>query len=148
MDFIIEQRPSQPVLYMRRTGPYGSESYGLMTALKDWADRKGLLTDSVIYGIARDNENTPAEECRYDVCLVAASDVRADGQVQRGEIPGGKYAVFTVEHTAEAIQAFWTSVIERLQKEGLQFDMTRSILERYEYRLVEEGQCEFCVPVI
>lgn len=77
-----------------------------MEALKEWASRKGLFQDSVIYGIAQDNENTPPEQCRYDACLVAAYDCTEDELVHRGEIPGEKYAVFTIPHTAEAVQEF------------------------------------------
>lgn len=148
MDFIIEQLPVQPMVYMRRTGAYGSENYKLMSSLKEWADRKGLFNNSVIYGIAQDNENTPPEKCRYDVCLVAAVDCPVDEFVQRGEIPSGKYAVFTIPHTAEAVQEFWGSVVQMLQEEGLRFDATKPILERYKYRLVEDGKCEFCVPIV
>ena len=147
MDFIIEQLPVQSTIYMRRTGAYGSENYKLMAALKEWANRKGLFEDSIIYGIAHDNENTLPEKCRYDVCLVAAADCPVDDSVQRGEIPSGKYAVFTILHTAEAVQEFWASIIQVLQNEGLQFDTTRPILERYKHGLVEDGKCEFCIPL-
>jgi len=148
MDFIIEQLPIQPTVYMRRTGVYGSENYKLMAAMKEWANRNGLLEDSIIYGIAHDDENTPPEQCRYDVCLLAEADCPVDESVQRGEIPGGKYAVFTIPHTAEAIQEFWSSVIQVLQEKGLQFDAAKPILERYKYRIVEDGKCEFCIPLI
>lgn len=148
MHFMIEQLPIQSIVYMRRTGPYGSENYKLMTALKEWADQKGLLKDSIIYGIAQDNENTPPEKCRYDVCLAASADCPADESVLRGEIPSGQYAVFTVSHTAEAIQAFWVSVIQVIQEECLPFDRAKPILERYKYGLVEDGKCEFCVPLL
>lgn len=145
MGYIIEQLPIQPIVYMRRVGAYGNENYKLMEKTKEWANRKGLLKDSIIYGIAHDNENTPQEKCRYDVCLV--SDCPVDGAVQRGEIPCGKYAVFTIPHTVEAIQAFWISIIQALQDEGLQYDTAKPILERYKYRKIENGKCEFCVPL-
>lgn len=147
MVFIIEQLPVQHIAYMRRTGAYGSENYKLMASLKEWAGRKGLLEDGIIYGIAQDNDNTPPEKRRYDVCLVIAPDYPADNEVQRGEIPGGKYAVFTISHTAEAVREFWSSVIRVLEEEGLQFDMAKPILERYTYKMVEDGKCEFCVPL-
>ena len=94
MNFIIEQLPEQPVLYMRRIGAYGVENYELMAEMKKWVDMRGLFKDSIIYGIAWDNPaDTPPEQCRYDVCLVSSVDFPADESVQRGEIPGGKYAV-------------------------------------------------------
>jgi len=110
MDFNIEQLPIQSTVYMRRTGAYGSENYKLMTAMKEWANRNGLLEDSVIYGIAYDNENTPPEQCRYDVCLLTEADCPVDESVQRGEIPGGKFSGFTIPHSAEAVTGFWFSV--------------------------------------
>lgn len=148
MDFVMEQLPVLPILYMRRTGAYGGENYQLMEALKKWADGQGLLRGSVIYAVAHDAPDTPPEQCRYDVCLVAAPDAPAEGPVQKGELPGGKYAVFTVPHTAEAVQGFWNSVIQVLQANGLAHRASSPILERYQYALVEDGKCEFCVPVL
>lgn len=148
MDFDIEQLPNQPMVYMRRVGEYGSENYKLMSALKEWANRNGLFEDCVIYGISHDNENTPPDKCRYDVCLVAAANCPVDESVQRGELVGGKYAVFTISHTTEAVQQFWASIRLVLQKENLQYDMTKPILERYKYKLIENEKCEFCIPLI
>lgn len=148
MNFIIEQLPTQPTVYMRRIGAYGIENYRLMATMKEWTERKGLSKGGVIYGIAHDNKNTPPEKCRYDVCLVVSADYPTDNSVQRGEILGGKYAVFTIPHTAEAVQEFWTSIIQVLREENLQYDTTKPILERYIYELVQDGQCEFCVPIM
>ncbi len=147
MAFMIEQIPVQPIVYMRRIGTYGMENFHLMASLKEWANQKGLLKDSVIFGIAHDNENTPPEKCRYDVCLVAAADCPVDEAVQRGQIDGGKYAVFTIPHTSEAVQKFWASITQILQKKELLPDLTKPILERYKFELVEEGKCEFCIPL-
>ena len=150
MDFFMEQLPAQPMLFMRRTGAYGIENNKLMETLKEWAKRKGLFKDSIIYGIAHDNPAyTPQEQCRYDVCLVAETEFGAEDEaVQKGEILGGKYAVFTVPHTEEAVREFWTSVFQNLQGQELQIDIEKPILERYRYQLVEDGKCEFCVPIV
>ena len=148
MDYTIEKLPSQPILYMRRTGAYGAENFKLMTALKEWASSKGLFVDSIIYGIAHDDKHTPPEKCRYDVCLVTNSNDLVDTNVKQGEIPAGKYAVFMIDHTVEAMQNFWISIITTLQTEKLQWDSTKPILERYKYRLVEDSLCEFCVPIL
>ena len=145
--FRIEQLPCQPILFLRRTGPYGSENGKLMEALKKWAAPKGLLTNSVIYGIAQDGPDTPPEACRYDVCLAVSAHTPADETVQRGEIPGGKYAVFRIPHTPEAVQEFWGSVFAVLQEHNLRFHGEQPILERYQEGLVAEGFCEFCVPI-
>jgi len=148
MDYTIENLPFQPVFYMRRTGAYGVENFELMAVLKEWASSKGLFVDSIIYGIAYDDEHTSPEKCRYDVCLVTSSNNLADTKVKQGEIPAGKYAVFMIAHTSEAIQDFWASIMSTLHEEKLQWDNTKPILERYKYRLVEDGMCEFCVPIL
>jgi len=146
MDFIIEELPVQNIVYMRRIGAYGTENYILMAKLKEWADKNGLLKDSIIYGIAQDNPaNTPENQCCYDVCLIVKDDYPLDESIQRGEIPSGKYAIFTIPHTAEAVKKFWGTI---MQEEKLQFDKTKPILERYKYKLVENGECEFCVPIL
>jgi DNA gyrase inhibitor GyrI len=148
MDFIIEKLPSQPIVFIRRTGAYGVENNTLMATLKEWADKRGLFVDSTIYGIAQDNpKTTPPEQCRYDVCLVAGTDRPTDETVQLGELPSGRYAVFTIPHTIEAVQEFWSAVFQVLYDSNLQYDETKPILARYKYRLIEDGKCEFCVPI-
>ena len=149
MNYVIEYLTAQPIVFMRRTGEYGAENNTLMTALKEWANQKSLFIDSIIYGIAHDNPaDTPPEKCRYDVCLVTESDCPIDEAVQRGKIPDGKYTVFTIQHTAEAVQEFWNLVFQVLEENNIQTDFTKPILERYRYRLVQEHKCEFCVPII
>ena len=149
MDYIIEQISAQPILYMRRTGAYGNENYKLMTALKEWANQRRLLKDSVIYGIAQDNpKDTPPEQCRYDVCLIVAAACPSDESVQRGKSPSGKYAVFAIPHTTKAVQEFWSSIMNFLKKQNLHYDTSKPILERYKYNFVINDKCEFCIPII
>lgn len=147
MEFVVQQLPAQPVVYKSRTGPFGSENYKLMEEMKEWAEQRGLLQNGTLYGIAHGNERTPPQECRYDVCLVV-ENCPTDSSVQQGVIPGGQYAVFTVAHTAQAIQAFWASVLQMLQQKGLHLNSAKPILERYQYALIQEGKCEFCVPLL
>ena len=145
MDLFIERMPAQPIVYMRRTGAYGEENARLMAAMKSWAAARGLLEGATLYGVAHDAPDTPPERCRYDVCL--AGERPADGAVLRGTLPGGRYAVFALPHTAEAVGAFWGSVFAALREAGLGLDATRPILERYRPEMLKAGLCEFCVPV-
>lgn len=149
MKYIIEHQAPQKCLYKRITGAYGIENINLMESMKKWALEKGLLESGTIYGIALDGLDTPAEKCRYDVCLVAENqNLEAEEGFLQGEIPGGCYAVFTVEHTQEAVHQFWASVMQIIPECGRDFDSSRPILERYKYSIVQQGKCEFCVPVI
>lgn len=75
MEFFIsitqERMPSSRVLYMRRTGEYGSENYRLMDTFKKWVKEHNLYDeDSVIYAAAMDNPAiTEPCQCRYDICI-------------------------------------------------------------------------------
>lgn len=115
--------------------------------MKDWASRKAQLNNGTIYGIAHDGPGTSPELCRYEVCLTVPTGCPADEAVQPGELPGGRYAVFPVPHTAEAVRAFWSSLFSTLEETGLTPTPAKPVLERYRACLVEKGLCEFCVPI-
>lgn len=81
-----------------------------MEQLKTWAHLKGLFDEnSIILGIAHDNpEIVDIQKCRYDTCFVISNDYCInEGYIMEGSISGGKYAVFLVSHTAEAVQKAW-----------------------------------------
>lgn len=146
-----EHIPPCRLACIRRTGAYGRANRETMERLKLWAESEGLLNgDSVILGIARDNpEQTKPEDCRYDACLVVSEEYAPDAEaVQPGEIPGGLYAVFLVEHTAKALERVWKEIFPELSKRGLEPDGSRPVLERYRQKLVDRHLCEICVPLL
>lgn len=149
MNSFIEIIPAHPVATMRRVGAYGEGNFLLMQQMKEWISEQALWTqDGVIYGIAQDNmAQTPPEKCRYDVCFVTQA-VTKHPAITYGTLPAGKYLVFEVEHTTQAVKAFWNSVMTVLSQEKKALDASRPILERYPRALVEKGRCEFCVPVL
>ncbi|OPX42901.1 DNA gyrase inhibitor [Ruminiclostridium hungatei] len=153
MDITIERLPSYGIAYMRKTGPYGAGNVQVMEELKAFARDNRLLDDkSVILGIPQDNpETTRPENCRYDACLVLPEDCEnrriSGGGVSRGNIHGGKYAVFRIPHTAQAVQEAWSSIFPELLAKGYGFDASRPVMERYAARLVNKHFCELCVPI-
>ncbi|CAI8783085.1 hypothetical protein EMIT0133MI5_20111 [Bacillus velezensis] len=79
----------------------------------------GLLCHSVILGIPQDHPNrTPKEKCRYDVCLVINQD-HVPEPARIGTFSGGKYAVFLLDHTKEAVSGFWNTVFSEIEKNNL-----------------------------
>ena len=148
----IEEINGDEVIYMRRTGQYGEENYELMCKMKAWANERGLLTDdAVLFGIALDNPQfTKPSECRYDVCLLAlsAKDIAAEDQVETRNLCGGKYAVFTIDHTADAVTNFWKSFPTEMANNGVKIDFSHPIMERYSVKMVSNGFCEMCVPIV
>lgn len=148
MKTFIEELPAQPVVYMRRTGPYGEENRALMQAMKAWLHDRGLwCAGGVLYAVARDDPAvTPPKKCRYDVCYVTRREL-ADVAVRRGTLPAGRYLVCEIAHTSAAVGQFWEQVGTAAAAVGEQLDGSRPILERYPIALVEEGRCQFCLPV-
>lgn len=150
MNITIENMPVYRIAYVRQMGAYGINNGVTMEKLKEWAKSNDLLSeDSIIFGIAQDNPGTTKpESCRYDACIVVANDyVITDDYVSEGNMAGGKYAVFKIDHTAEAVQKAWNDIFSILSSRGFQLDETRPIIERYNVKLVNNHQCEICVPV-
>ena len=152
MKYYIEEIADCKVVYMRRIGQYGKENYALMSKMKAWADTNGLLSEeAVIHGIAIDNPQlTKPTECRYDVCLLTLNieSIESDGQISVRNLNGGRYAVFTIEHTADAVANFWQSFSSEVYSCGVTMDISRPIMERYSVKMVANGLCEMCVPVM
>jgi DNA gyrase inhibitor len=150
MDIMIEKMPAYRIAYIRQIGPYGINNVKIMEELKKWAKFNHLFNDeSIIFGIAQDNpEITKPENCRYDTCIVVSNDYSiTDCYIREGNIVGGKYAVFKINHTAEAVQKAWIDIFPELLMQGYQFDETRPIIERYIVQMVNNHHCEICVPV-
>ncbi len=148
MHMKLETMPSYRVAYIRRVGPYGADNGQTMEALKRWATERNLLNDqSVILGVAHDGPAvTPPERCRYDACIVVAEGYSIEGCAE-GRIASGSYAVFTVKHTAEAVQKAWLDIYPELIRHAHAPDASRPVLERYATHMVKNHLCEICVPV-
>lgn len=149
METKTEIIPDYRIAYMRRTGAYGAENYMIMAKMKEWAKENGLLGDAdILFGIAHDDESVKPEDCRYDVAVVIPELFKVDDKVEIGTLIGGNYLVFKVSHTADSVQSFWQSLLEIIEKGNYSVDYNKPILERYIGRLVNQGYCEFCIPLI
>ena len=151
MTLKIENIPSHRIAFVRKIGPYGADNYQTMERLKLFAKTNNLFNEnSVIFGIAQDNpELTSPENCRYDACLAVSDDfVAYDEGINIGEIQSGKYAIFTVIHTAEEVQKAWGEIFPELISHGYQIDFSKPAIERYAAKMVQEHKCEICVPVL
>ncbi len=146
----IEEMRACEIAYVRRTGPYGSGNVETMEKLKSIAAAHALLNDSsVIFGIACDNPAVmPPESCRYDACLLVLDGFTSSNEaLSTGSLPGGRYAVIKIDHTAPALEKAWFEIFPFLEKESFIIDETRPILERYRGELVKEHFCEICIPI-
>lgn len=139
------------VLYMRRTGAYGKDNYTLMNNFKDWLKANNLLgDDTVILAVPLDDPHiTDPQKCRYDVCMIdAAGRNFGTDEVKSRQIDGGKYVIFLIAHTPDAVQRAWTECFGELKKHGYLQDASRPVMERYAKKLVDHHYCELCVPIL
>jgi len=146
----VEIIPYYKVAFIRSIGPYGADNVETMEKLKAWAGEKSLLNhDSIILGIARDDPSvTKAEDCRYDSCIVISDEYQVDKEyVHEGEILGGKYVTFEIEHTAEAVQKAWADIFRELSKNLFNMDYSRPVIERYDAKMIAKHKCEICIPI-
>ena len=146
----IEMIPECEIGYFRKIGSYGIGNVETMEKLKTWARVNGLLNDeSIILGIPQDNPaTTKPEACRYDAGLIVSYDqlIKHD-DIQRGKITAGEYAVFEIDHTAEAMEKAWQELFAEISRHGYQIDNSKPVMERYACRMVENHKCEICVPI-
>lgn len=150
MNINIENIPPYKIAYIRKVGPYGTGNVQSMEKLKKWAKTNNFLDNkSIIFGIPHDNpEKTKPENRRYDTCLVISNDyIINDESIKQRNIIGGKYAIFKINHTAEAIKKAWNDIFPTLFAQGYKHDDTRPILERYLIEMINQHYCEICVPV-
>lgn len=75
--------------------------------------------------------------------LMTNKDFSKDQMVRTGHFDGRKYAVFTVTHTIEKVNLFWSQLPQMIQNNQLNMHQA-SIMERYRE---EEGMCEFLLPI-
>lgn len=148
MEMKLEIVPEYRIAYVRQVGPYGPSNVQTMQKLKTWAGAKNLLTEtSILLGISHDSpETTLPENCRYDAAIIVSDDEQMDEFVGEGILFGGKYAIFTVKHTAEDVQKAWSEIFMELASSGYHMD-DRPIFERYIGAMVANHYCEICVPV-
>lgn len=65
-----------------------------------------------------------------------------------GKTIGGRYCVFIIGHTVDAVKNAWMEIFSELSKRKYEFDDRRPIVERYPMQMINKHQCEICVPIL
>ncbi|KMM51919.1 transcriptional regulator [Bacillus glycinifermentans] len=148
MKITIEELPESRIAYFRDVGEYGEkQNKELMETFKKWAKLNDVFDNSTILGIPQDNpEITPKEECRYDVCVVINKDLNVKKPAHVGEFSGGKYAVFLLDHTKEAVRDFWGNISSEIERNNLSI-REQPIIERYTPQMIDNHLCEILIPI-
>lgn len=143
----IENIENTFVGYLRNIGEYGENNIVLMEELKNIIKGNGLWDEStIIYGIALDNPNeVDPLNCRYDVCVVLKD--KNMKQLKYRYIEGGLYLILRIEHTSQAVQNLYMRLHELVSESRYEYDNTRVIMERYIVNVVEQHECDICIPI-
>jgi AraC family transcriptional regulator len=124
-----------PVLFVRRTGPYGEAAAEAFAALCDFAGPFGLLgPTSRLLGISHDNPTiTDPSQLRFDACVTVEREVRAvrlSGQAGLKTVAGGRYAVFlhvgaydSLPQTYDEILNSWLPASQEQRREEPCFEL-------------------------
>ena len=80
--------------------------------------------------------------------IYSGSDKISSENVKMRKITGGKYVIFLIEHTNEAIKKAWQECFFELEKLGYLLDISKPIIERYVKKLVDKHYCELCIPIL
>ncbi|WP_045513343.1 AraC family transcriptional regulator [Bacillus amyloliquefaciens] len=148
MKITIEELSESRIAYFRNVGEYGEkQNKEVMETFKKWAKLNDVFDNSTILGIPQDNpEITPKEECRYDVCVVINKDFNVKKPAHVGEFSGGKYAVFLLDYTKEAIRDFWGNISSEIERNNLSI-IEQPIIERYTPQMIDNHLCEILIPI-
>jgi DNA gyrase inhibitor GyrI len=118
-----------------------------MGKLKEIVENQNIVdSQTVIYGIPQVKEII--DKAIYDVGFITNKQVGSE-ELQQGELLTGDYAIIETSHTEKAVAELWQKLTTAAfyEEQGIQYDESRFIMERYRKELVENGRCEFCVPV-
>lgn len=148
MKYEIETLESLPCTSLINKGAYGENNKKLMEKMKEYAKSKDIFNeDTVIYGIALDDLNeVSSDQCRYEVALVV--DSFKNYKLNNKYLNLGKYAMFLVDHTPEAIKEFYESLPTILLVNDLYYDGERLIIEKYHMKQIKKHKCEIGIPII
>ncbi len=144
---IIETISNQPFYYLRRVGGFGEGNYHLMSQVKQVLITNKLMNkELVIYGIPQ--VRAIPEEAIYDVGFITTEKIEIN-ELEQGTLLDGDYVIIEIEHTVEAVAKLWQKLTTVIfyQENNLNYDESRFIMERYKKELVDNGRCEFCIPV-
>lgn len=143
--------------FVRMTGPYPTSSAAAWRVILDWIDKAGHVPiGHVGYGMALDDpRSVPAEELRYDACIIKPSTwTKEDAQnIHLKPFDGGAY--LQVRHVGSyrelglVVSEVRDAVVPR---QGLLQDQSRALITMfYSYPTDTppgEQIADICIPVV
>lgn len=119
------------------------ENAALMAKMKKRITEKGALAGRYNYmgsALGQSPYNT-APFVRYDVCTQGLLNLPVQ------TLPEGKYLIFILPHTTEALAQAWAGCFDAAAAQGYTIDFRRPIMERYVKKEVDRHRCDLCLPI-
>jgi len=110
----IEQRQPVRVAFVRNVGPYNTsgEAWG---KLMKWGWKKMMFKPPETFGLGYDDPDvTPAEQCRYDACMVINEKTKVKPPVETKEFAGGTYVATLHEGAYDNISNTYAKLFARV----------------------------------
>lgn len=111
----IRRFPARRIVFVRHVGRY-DEVGNAWDRLMTLAAAAGLIgPEAEMLGLCHDDpEVTPAEQCRYDACLLVACPVDEAAGLQVGMIPEGEYAALRHLGPYDEVSVTYAALFGRL----------------------------------
>ena len=121
----VKEMPEMNVVYIRHRGPYNQVGEAIHKIMK-WCSARDLIhfPETRILTVYHDDPNiTEKEKLRSDACVTVPQGTRVEGEVGTYVIPGGKFAVASVEIAADEFGEAWDKLVgEWIPEQGYQSD--------------------------
>lgn len=137
MEIKLENLEERHVAYVSFVGNYMGNTQvfkDLFGKLMGFAAPKQLINENTVFlsSYQDDPKTTPPEELRLELCMNVPEDTEVEGEVEKKMLPGGKYAVMHAElKGAEEYSPAWNKIVEWVQENNLEIDMSRPSYEIY-----------------
>jgi len=149
----IKEMESQTVAYVSFKGNYmgNTEIFkGLFDTLCGWAGPQQLLNENTKFLSAyQDDPNTtPPEEMVLQVCMIIQESQEVKGDIKKKTLPGGTYVVMNAELDGPSeYKDAWMKVVEWMQENKVEIDMSRPSYEYYKNNPEEHPQKHHIIDI-
>ena len=118
----IKEMPELKVIYVRHTGQFDQIGKAFEKVMK-WAGARDLLNfpeTKTVTLYLDDPSVTVVEKCRQNACITVNDDVKVEGEIGKGIIPAGKYAVGRFRIDPSGFEKAWSTVCLWITESGYQ----------------------------
>jgi len=148
----VKEMPELKVIYCRHMGAFNQIGKAYQKLMM-WAGPRGLLNfpETKSLTVYHDDPSiTSIDKVRQDACITVTGDVKVEGEIGKGTVEGGKYAVGRFEVNEREFQQAWNTMCAWFTESGYQPD-DKSTYELYHNNFEDHPEkkhiVDICIPV-